>query len=412
MTPFIDAEQVGTLVIGGGQAGLAMSEQLRLHGLPHAVVERGRIAERWHSERWDGLYLLGPNWATSVGGFDWKGGDPDGFAPRDAVVAFLLDYAEHIAAPLRCGVTVMSLRHAADEQRYRAETSHGPIEAERVVIATGPFQRPVIPAPFAGDLGIPSLHASAYRNPAQLPKGAVVVVGAGASGAQIAEELLRAGRQVYLSIGRHVRSPRRYRGRDAVWWRMAMGQWDEDVVHRKPALGALANSGAYGGYTIDFRDFAARGGVLLGRAEAISDGVLHVAPDLAARLAVGDAALHAFCDAADAHAAREGLDMPDDPDARVGLPDPRCVTMPIRELHLDAAGVTTIIWATGYALDFSWVALPVVDAAGQPRHRRGVTDLPGLYFLGLPWQTRRNSAFLNGVGADAVEIVADMLARR
>jgi putative flavoprotein involved in K+ transport len=308
-------------------------------------------------------------------------------------------------------VTVTSLRHATDGRLYRAETSRGSIVAERVVIATGPFQRPVIPARLNGDLGIPSLHASAYRNPAQLPEGAVLVVGAGASGAQITEELLRAGREVFLSIGRHVRLPRRYRGPDAVWWRMAMGQWDEDVAHRKPAVGALANSGAYGGYTIDFRDFAARGAVLLGRVEAISGGVTRVAPDLAERLAIGDAALQAFCDAADAYAAREGLDLPKDPDARVRLPDPACVMVPIRHLDLNAAGVTTIIWATGYALDFSWIDLPVVDATGQPRHRRGMTELPGLYFLGLPWQTRRNSAFLNGVGADAAEIVADMVAR-
>ncbi|MEO3472605.1 NAD(P)-binding domain-containing protein [Roseomonas sp. CAU 1739] len=406
------AEHVGTLVIGGGQAGLAMSEQLSLHGLPHCVIERGRIAERWRSERWDGLCLLGPNWATSVGGFAWNGGDPDGFAPRDAVVAFLADYAAHIAAPVRCGVTATALCRTTDSPLYRVETSHGPIEANSVVIATGPFQRPVIPAPFAGDLGVLSLHASAYRNPAQLPDGAVLVVGAGASGAQIAEELLRAGRHVHLSIGRHVRSPRRYRGRDSVWWRMAMGEWDEEVAGRTRPRGALANSGAYGGYTIDYRAFAARGGVLLGRTEAMSGGVMHFACDLAESLAGGDAALRAFCDAADAHAEREGLDLPEDPAARVGLPDPPCVTDPIRDLDLRAAGITTIIWATGYALDFRWIDLPVVDEVGQPRHRRGVTELPGLYFLGLPWQTRRNSAFLNGVGVDAAEIVADMLARR
>lgn len=411
MVPAEPVERVDTLVIGGGQAGLAMSEQLSLHGIPHCVLERGRIAERWRSERWDGLCSLGPNWATRVGGFVWNEGDPDGYASRDALVAFLVAYAQHVGAPVRCGVTVTALRHAAGGRRYRAETSHGPIEAERVVIATGPFQRPLIPAAFAGEFGVRSLHASAYRNPAQLPEGAVLVVGAGASGAQIADELMRAGRPVYLSLGRHVRLPRRYRGRDQVWWRMAMGQWDEVVTGRSPPHGSLAITGAYGGSTIDYRDFAARGAVLLGRAERIDQGVMRFAPDLAEMLAAGDTSLLAFCDAADLHALREGLNLPEDSSARTMLADPPCVAMPIREIDLHAAGIASIIWATGYRVDFGWIDLPVVDDAGQPRHRRGMTELPGLYFLGLTWQTRRNSAFFNGVGADAAEIVADMLAR-
>lgn len=412
MMPSHTTMQVDTLVIGGGQAGLAMSEHLTRHGLGHCVVERGRIAERWRSERWDGLCLLGPNWATSIGSFEWNRGDPDGYAGRDEVVAFLDDYARHIAAPVLCGVAVTALRRADDGRRYRAETSRGPIEAATVVIATGPFQRPLVPASVAAGLDIPSLHASAYRNPAQLPDGAVLVVGAGASGAQIADELLRAGRTVYLSIGRHMRTPRRYRGRDAVWWRMAMNQWAEDVTGRTPPRGSLANSGAYGGYTIDYREFAARGARLLGRMEAIAGGVAQFAADLKETLRAGDAGLHAFLDAADAHAERERLVLPPEPEARIMLPDPPCVTAPIGALDLDAAGVAAIIWATGYGLDFGWIDLPVIDATGQPRHHRGVTELPGLYFLGLSWQIRRNSAFLNGVGADAAEIVANMLARK
>lgn len=405
-------EQIETLIIGGGQAGLAMSEQLTQHGRPHLVIERARIAERWRSERWDGLCSLGPNWATRVGGFAYAGNDPDGFACRDEIVDFMQAYAEHIAAPVRCGVEVTALHHADGGRRYRAETARGPIEADNVVVATGPFQRPVIPAAFNGTLPVASLHASAYRNPAQIAAGGVLVVGAGASAAQIADELMRAGRRVHLSLGRHTRLPRRYRGRDQVWWRMAMGLWDEMVAGRSPPPGSLAITGAYGGATIDYRAFAARGAVLLGHAQGISDGVMRFAPDLAETLAAGDATLRAFIAAADTHAVRAGLDLPPDPDAAATRPDPPYVTSPIRAIDLRAEGIGTVIWGTGYALDFGWIDLPVFDGQGQPRHRMGITDLPGLYFLGLTWQSRRNSAFFNGVGADAAHLAEDILARQ
>lgn len=403
---------IDTLVIGGGQAGLAMSEQLSRHGRPHLVLERARIAERWRSERWDGLCSLDPNWATKVGSFAYAGAEPDGYASRDEIVDFLLAYAEHIAAPVRCGVTVTALRRAADGQRYRAETSHGPIEATNVVIATGPFQRPAIPAPFASGMPVASLHASTYRNPAQLEAGGVLVVGAGASAAQIADELMRAGRHVHIALGRHTRLPRRYRGRDQVWWRMEMGLWDEMVAGQSPPPGSLAITGAYGGHTIDYRAFAARGAVLLGRALDVRGGVMRFASDLAATLAAGDSSLLAFLDKADAHAAQVGLDLPADPQARIMLPDPECVRMPIGEIDLRAAGIGTVILATGYTLDFGWIDLPVLDSQGNPRHRMGLTELPGLYFLGLAWQSRRNSAFFNGVGADAAYLAKDITTRR
>ena len=278
-----------------------------------------------------------------------------------------------------------------------------------MVVATGPFQRPIIPALLPKDADIFQVHAGAYRNPDQLPDGAVLVVGCGASGSQIADELMRAGRRVYLSVSRHRRLPRRYRGHTYRWWWGMMGTLETPVEKRAPDRSPYVVTGAYGGYTIDFRRFAARGLILLGRAEGVRDGVMSFAPDLATNLARGDAAYTAFLDAADAYANSVGLDLPEEPGARVAEPDPPCVIEPIRYLNLRDAGVATVIWATGYALDFGWVDIPVFDESGTPIHRRGVTDVPGLYFLGLQWLSRMESALINGVGYDAAYL-ADHIA--
>ncbi len=402
-------EKVETLIIGGGQAGLAMSEQLSKRGLTHLIVERHRIAERWRSERWDGLHANGPAWHDRLPGLTIAGVDPDGFATRDQMVDYFVAYAERIAAPIRCGVAVTALRRQADG--FRAETSAGAIEAAQVVAATGPFQRPLVPAVVPPDAGIVQMHSNAYRNPHQLPPGAVLVVGAGSSGAQIADELSRAGRRVYLSIGRHERPPRRYRGHDFCWWLGVLGRWDAPVSDPPARHVTIAVSGAHGGRTIDFRRLAAGGVTLLGRAEGFHDGTLGFAADLADTLAKGDASYLGFLDAADAYAAREGLALPEEPDARTVLPDPPCVTDPIRALNLRDAGIGAIVWATGYALDFGWLDAPAFDAHGAPVHRRGVSEVPGLYFLGLSWLSRRASAFIFGVERDAAH-VADHIAAR
>lgn len=399
---------IGTLVIGGGQAGLAMSEQLSARGMSHLVLERARVAERWRSQRWDGLRSLGPNWATRVGDFGWTGGDPDGYGSRDEIVAFLEAYAAAIAPPLRCGVAVKALHPSADG-RFLASTSAGPIEADNVVVATGPFQLPRLPD-FAAALGGFQIHAGAYRNPAQLPQGGVLVVGAGTSGMQIADELLRAGRQVFLAVGRHRRLPRRYRGRDQVWWRMEMGLWDAPA-EGPGQPGSLAVSGAYGGYTIDLRDFAARGMVLLGRALDAQGGVLRCAPDLAQRIAEGDAAFLGFLDAIDRHVAATGMDAPEEPEARLLPPLSPALLAPPRQLDLRARGISAVVWATGYAPDYGWIDLPVIGADGQPRHEKGITAVPGLVFLGLHGLSRRNSAFFNGVAADAARLADHLHAR-
>jgi putative flavoprotein involved in K+ transport len=404
-------EKIKTLVIGGGQAGLAMSAHLTECGEPHLVVERHRIAERWRSERWDSLVANGPAWHDRFPARTFSHIDPDGFPSAAEVVNYFVGFAEQTSAPIRCGVEVTALHAKPDGSGFRAETSAGVIEVANVVAATGPFQRPIIPALVPADEGIAQIHSNAYRNPGQLPAGAVLVIGAGSSGAQIADELLRAGRRVYLSVGPHNRPPRRYRGRDYCWWLGVLGVWD--VVAPDPSMEhvTIAVSGAYGGHTVDFRRLAARGMLLVGRAEAFKDGVMHFAPDLASNIARGDADYLSVLDAADAYAAREGLDLPEEPDARKVEPIPACVVDPIRQLDLGGAGITSIVWATGYALDFGWLKVDAFDQKGRPVHRRGVSEVPGLYFIGLPWLSRRASAFIWGAWTDAKYLAGHIAAR-
>jgi putative flavoprotein involved in K+ transport len=404
-------EHVETLIIGGGQAGLVMSHRLKQRGRAHLVLERNRIAERWRSERWDGLRFQFPNWSVRLPEFPFPHRDPDGFAATADILDYLNAYADFVAPPIRCGVAVTRLRCRDGGAGFVAETSEGAIAADNVVVATGPYQRAIMPALLGDDAKIFQVHASRYSNPEKLPPGAVLVVGAGASGAQIAEELLRSGRRVYLSVGRHTRLPRRYRGRDLIWWLSALGLDQTTVEQRGPSRLLPVISGAYGGHTIDFRRFAAQGVTLLGRVEAARDGVIHFAADLADSLANGDATYAAFLDTADVHVTRDALNMPEDPAARAVLPDPRCVAEPLRHLDIGADGIGAVIWATGYGLDFGWIDIAVLNPTGEPIHRRGITEVPGLYFLGLQWLSRMNSSFLSGVGDDAA-VLADHIAAR
>ncbi|MBI1217335.1 MAG: SidA/IucD/PvdA family monooxygenase [Rhodobacteraceae bacterium] len=405
----MSVEKVEVLVVGAGQAGVAMSEHLGRAGVPHLVLERARIAERWRTERWDSLVANGPAWHDRFPGLDFPG-NPDAFVAKEAVADYFVDYAEKIAAPIRCGVEVTSVRRNTGRPGFRAETSAGVIEADYVVAATGPFQRPVIPALVPETAGLTQLHSAAYRNPGQLPPGAVLVVGAGSSGAQIAAELMQAGRKVYLSVGPHDRPPRRYRGRDFVWWLGVLNKWDAEAMPGAEHT-TIAVTGAEGGHTVDFRRLAAEGMTLVGRTEGFRDGVMAFAPDLAANLAHGDANYLSVLDEADAYVARNGLDLPEEPTARIIGPDPACVTDPILSLDLAQAGITTILWATGFALDFGWLQIDAFDAQGRPQHKRGVSVEPGVYFLGLPWQTRRGSSFIWGVWYDA-KYVADHIVKQ
>ncbi len=392
-------ETIDTLIIGGGQAGLAMSYHLTQRDHAHLVLERGRIGERWLSERWIGMHFQTPNALVGLPGFRLPAEDPDGFVTAADIAAYLSAYAARFAAPVRTNVAVTALRRTG--AGFTAETGVGPIQANHVVVATGPFQTPLIPGLLPQTPGVVQMHANAYRAPESLPPGAVLVVGAGASGAQIAAELMRAGRKVYFSISRHKRTPRRYRGHDHVWWWIETG-WDRTPVAQKPPFTLpLVHSGAYGGHTIDFRGFAASGMVLLGRVESAEGCVIRFAADLMDNLAEGDAGYQAVMDGIDAYIAQRGLDLPPAPAARHLAPEPPGLREPIRELNLHEAGVTSVIWATGYSVDFGWIDIPVFDASGNPRHQAGATEVVGLYFLGLSWLSKVSSSFLFGVGEDA-----------
>ncbi|WOH49716.1 NAD(P)-binding domain-containing protein [Bradyrhizobium sp. sBnM-33] len=403
-------EKIETLVIGGGQAGLVMSHRLKQRGLSHLVLERHRIAERWRSERWDGLKFQFPNWSVRLPEFPFPHSDPDGFSDTATIIKFIEAYADFVAPPIRCGVAVTRLSQR-DGGRFIAETTDGRIEADNVVVATGPYQRSVIPD-LLRDHPVFQVSAAGYRNPEQLPPGAVLVAGAGASGAQIAEELLQAGRRVYLSVGRHRRLPRRYRSRDLIWW-LAEMQFDQITPEeRGPARLGPVISGAYGGRSIDFRDFAARGMILLGRLDAADGGVLDIAPGLDKSLGDGDIAFTTFLDTVDEYVKRRRLELPEEPGARATLPDPPCVIAPLTRLDLAAEDISSIIWATGYGVDFGWIDIPVLDARGEAVHRNGISAVSGLYFLGLQWLSKMNSSFLSGVGDDAVVLADHILARR
>lgn len=404
-------EKVDTLVVGGGQAGLAMSAHLRKRGLPHLVLERDRIVERWRTGRWDSLVANGPAWHDRFPDMTFEGIDPFSFATKDRIVEYFETFARRIDAPIRTGVTVTSVVPKPDGTGFVAETTAGQVEARNVVAATGPFQRPLIPTMVPDDAGINQLHSSAYRNPAQLPDGAVLVVGAGSSGVQIADELLRAGRRVFLSVGPHDRPPIRYRGRDFVWWLGVLGKWDAKTVQPGMEHVTIAVSGAHGGNTVDFRRLAARGMMLLGRAGKFQDGVLHFAPDLAQNIARGDANYLSVLDEADAYLAANGIDLPEEPQARELGPDPECVSDPTLSLDLAKAGITSIIWATGFALDFGWIKADAFDDKGRPAHELGISKVPGLYFLGLAWLSRRASPFIWGVWRDAEHLAGHIASR-
>lgn len=402
----MSVEKIDTLVVGGGQAGLAMSEHLGHAGVDHLVLERARIAERWRSERWDSLVANGPAWHDRFPSKTFSETDPDGFPHKEQVAAYFEEFARQIAAPIRCGVEVRQVRKIEGDSGFRVETSHGVIEARNVVAATGPFQRPVIPPVVPSEAGVEQMHSTAYRNPDALPEGAVMVVGAGSSGAQIADELMKAGRKVYLSVGPHDRPPRAYRGRDFVWWLGVLGKWDAAAQAPGTEHVTIAVSGAEGGHTVDFRRMAHQGMTLVGRTESYSDGVLYFAGDLADNVRKGDANYLSVLDEADAYIARNGLDLPEEPEARVLPDDPDCMIHPLTHLDLAEAGIGTIIWATGFALDYGWLQVDAFDAEGKPAHQRGVSTERGVYFVGLPWQSRRGSSFIWGVWHDA-KYVAD-----
>ena len=407
-------ESVDTVVVGGGQAGLSMSHYLSQSGREHVVLERGRVAERWHSERWESLAFQFPNAMLRLPGQVYTGDEPGSFMGREGVARFVTDYAVRIAAPLRCGINVTSLR-PTDEGRFLLQAGQTLMKATNVVIATGPYQLPSIPSCSASlPLSVHQVTANRYTRPSDLPPGNVLVVGSGGSGCQIAEDLREAGRKVFYSIRRHRRMPRRYRGRDLGWWLEESGMTEYTSEGMPPEwrnTRAPLMTGVRGGRTVDLRQIAREGVTLLGSLLDAVDGRLHFATDLNANLKAGDESFVQFVKTIDAFIDGAGRAMPREEGFDPYL---REIPEPLREvdiLDMRAANITAVVWATGYSFDFGWIDCPVFDDRGAPAQHRGVTAVPGLYFLGLPRMHKVKSAFLWGVGEDA-SYLADHIATR
>ncbi|MBK1794430.1 NAD(P)-binding domain-containing protein [Devosia sp. WQ 349] len=401
-------EKVNTIVVGGGQAGISMSEHLTNLGISHVVLEKGRVAESWRTARWDSLRANGPAWHDRLPSSKIESVPQDVFTPKDKLVEYLVEHAERNNAPIRTGVSVISVTKLHKKQGYHVVTSDGEYEAINVVAATGAFQTPVYPKMVPEDAPVMQIHSVNYRNPEQLPEGAVLVVGAGASGGQIAEELVAAGRKVYHSIGRHIRPPRFYRDREGAYWTGVLGRWD--TVNRDVKRNiALAISGVHTKMPIDYRLLASKGAVLVGRTASYENGKLTFSNDLADNIEFGNNSYLDTLNVIDAYIENNGLDLPEYPEARNLLPTTEYETNPILELDLAEAGITSIIWASGFKRDYSWLQVDTFEEDGTPIHDMGVGKQPGIYFLGLPFQTRRRSSFLFGVWYDA-KYVGDYIA--
>jgi putative flavoprotein involved in K+ transport len=399
-------ERVDTAVIGAGQAGLSTSYHLTLRGIEHLVLERGHIGERWRSERWDGFVLNTPNWAQMLPGFHYAGDEPDAFAPLSEVIAYLVDYARSFDAPVREHSDVTAVRRASGG--FRVEMNGDAIAARNVVVAAGAYQRPT-PSPILVALpkDVFQLHTSAYRRPDQLPEGAVLVIGGGQSGCQIADELIAAGRRVFLSVGRCPWVPRRDRGRELVHWLVDTGFADE-TIDTLPSLAARLTcnppvSGNDGGHDCNPRWLAARGAVLLGRVSGVSRHTAQIGGGLAESLAFGDEFVATFRRRVDDYVDAQGLDVPE------REPDEPVVPVPVIDtLDLRGEGITTVVWANGFRPDHSWIEGVEVDAQGWPVHERGVSPIPGLFFVGLHWLHKRKSSLFLGVGEDAEHLVSEI----
>jgi putative flavoprotein involved in K+ transport len=401
-------ESIDTLIIGAGQAGLSLSYYLTRQQRPHILLDKaGQLADAWRNHRWDSFTLVTPNWHIRLPGGEYHGDDPDGFMPRDEVVGYLERYAAGFNAPVRCGVAATAVK--AEGIGYRVRTAQGDYQAANVVIATGAFQLPKIPPSSASiPPGITQLHSGEYRNPEALPTGAVLVVGSGQSGCQIAEELYQSGRKVYLCVGDSAgRIPRRYRGKDITWWLVQTGFFNRTVDQLPSPMARFAAnpqfSGKAGGHTLSLHKFAREGVTLLGRFSGLDGNKVLLTPDLYKKLEKIDKSEADLVKGIDEYISKNGIDAPEEtiPSDRDGYAAPI-----ITELDLNAAGITCIIWAGGYKYDFSWIYLPILGDDGFPVQQRGATAFPGLYFLGLPWLSTFKSSLLLGVGEDAAYIAS------
>ena len=406
---------IDTVVIGAGQAGLLMSWHLQRAGRSHVVLDRRETLGGGWQDRWDAFRLVGPNWTTDLPGYPYDGSDPDAFMTRDEVAARMRAYADVISAPIHRATEVLRLSTAgAGSRRFHIETSHGPIDADDVIVATGAFHVPKIPAAAAGiSPRLRQLHAHHYRNDTDLPQGGVLIVGSGQTGVQLADELRSAGREVVLSVGHCGRAPRRYRGHDFFWWFRRLVTHGPELGLPLPSVDRLADprlrfacnphlSGHAGGHDTNLRQMARDGLRLAGRFESAAGERARFSADLGENLRFADEFFDArFRDLIDTFAERAGMSVPDDDRQWPHFEPPE-----LTELSLDGSGIGTVLWTTGYAPDYGWLDLPIFDEAGLPRHRRGISEVPGLSFIGLLWQHTNASANLLGVFADAEYLVS------
>lgn len=412
-------ECVDTVVIGAGHAGLAVSRLLSALAHEHVVLERGRVGERWRSERWDSLHLLTPNWMTRLPGFSYRGPDPDGYLSAAAFADYLNRYASSFYAPVVEQTTVEEVSRARPSRRYRVVTDRGTWQAKNIVVATGPHGTPHIPpAVRAGEPGpVEVVSAQDYRSPAQLPPGGVLVVGASSSGVQIAYELARADRSVILSVGRHTRMPRRYRGMDIFWWLEGTGRLartiddmpDATAARRETSLQLAGRNGSeLFAQNLDLAVLQANGVRLAGRLERISGGRAWFRGDLDETVGAADRRMHRFLDAVDDHVRRAGLSREVWEPVR---PRPVELPTPAACLNLRAQPIGTIVLATGYRPHHPWLHLPVTARDGSIEQYRGVTTAPGVYVVGQRFQHRRDSGFIDGARHDADAVVRHLLSR-
>jgi putative flavoprotein involved in K+ transport len=409
---------IDTVVVGAGHAGLAVSWFLTSAGAEHVLLDRGQVAERWRSERWDSLHLLTPNWMTRLPGWCYTGPDPDGYLSSASLVGYLERYAVSFGAPVLPNTTVLEVasNQAHGHARFRVVTDAGIWHARNVVIATGPHARPRVPVGLSGiSSRIEVVTAAAYRNTASLPPGGVLVVGASASGVQIADELIRAGRQVSVAVGRHTRMPRRYRGMDVFWWLEATGRLartiddvpDREAARRETSLQLVGRRDQDARNSdLDLLVLRSRGVRPLGRLNGVAGTVASFAADLADRVAEADLRMHRFLDGVDNYVERVGLSREVSPGVRplpLDLPDP------VRQLDLAAENIGTVLVAAGYRPHYPWLHVPVLAADGSIRQHRGVTSVPGLYVVGQYFQHRRDSGLIDGVRHDARSVVNHLL---
>jgi putative flavoprotein involved in K+ transport len=401
-----------TVVIGAGHAGLAVSRCLAEQAIDHVVLERGQIANSWRTERWDSLRLITPNWQSRLPHYSYEGADPDGFRTVQETVEYIQRYAELSSSPVVEHAEVTSLR--TQNGGYRVVSTAGEWQADSVVIASGACNVPVLPELATGiPTSIASLTAREYRRPGSLPEGGVLVVGASATGVQLAEEIHASGRTVILSVGEHIRAPRRYRGKDIQWWMDAAGVLDEpagsvDDLDRARRVPSLQLIGSDAGRTLDLNSLTRAGIEIVGRAAGLRGATVQFSGSLRNLCLLSDLKMNRLLDRFDSWAAANGTDDIVGPPER--FEPTRVDDSPRLELNFNSAEISSVVWATGFRPEYPWLHVPVLDGRGFIRHEGGVTAAPGMYVIGLPFLRRRKSTLIDGAAGDAVELTAHLSA--